>query len=390
MSRTTHAPLRRRYRTVLAAAVLTAAGLTGVAGPAAANPLADPPQIGHDLLPRPPIKQIEVDPLTGHVIDTNPAADPPLKPGSGLHEGKPAFVDVAVATVWTDSSSPRKVDQPALANPVKLDEWNANLKDTEVRRGLTGKTQTQALYGDEVRVLSLTKDWAKVAVRSQSDPGAKHGYEGWMPRAQLVGNPDFGKLRGTGELAVVKAVKTAVSDAPGGKAMKAVSTNTELPVLTRSDDAVRVRLPNGTTGWVKSADVRLQASGTGAPKPKPTDLTATAKRYEGIRYMWAGTSQYGFDCSGFTYAVFRSHGIDIPRDSGPQSKAGKSVKASQLQHGDLIFFANRGGKGSVHHVGMYIGGGKMIHAPNASKNVEIVDWKKWDRSGQFAGAKRYL
>ena len=66
------------------------------------------------------------------------------------------------------------------------------------------------------------------------------------------------------------------------------------------------------------------------------------------------------------------------------------MKASQLQHGDLIFFANRGGKGSVHHVGMYIGGGKMIHAPNASKNVEIVDWKKWDRSGQFAGAKRYL
>ena len=86
MSRTTHAPLRRRYRTVLAAAVLTAAGLTGVAGPAAANPLADPPQIGHDLLPRPPIKQIEVDPLTGHVIDTNPAADTNPDQDSGRHQ----------------------------------------------------------------------------------------------------------------------------------------------------------------------------------------------------------------------------------------------------------------------------------------------------------------
>lgn len=389
MSRTTHAPLRRRHRTVLAAAVLAAAGLTGAAGPAAAHPPADS-AASHGVLPRPPLKQLEIEPLTGHVIDANPAADRPLKPGSGLHAGKPAFVDVAVATVWTDSSSPRKVDQPALANPVRLDEWNANLTDTEVRRGLTGKTQTQALYGDEVRILELTKEWAKVAVRSQSDPGAKHGYEGWMPRAQLVGNPDFGTLRGAAELAVVTAVKTAVSDSPGGTAMKTVSTNTELPVLTRGEDSVRVRLPNGATGWVTSADVRLQASGTGAPKPRPADLVDTAKRYEGIRYLWAGTSQYGFDCSGFTYAVYRSHGIDIPRDSGPQSKAGASVKSSQLQPGDLIFFANRGGKGTVHHVGMFIGGGKMIHAPNASKNVEIVDWKKWDRAGQFAGAKRYL
>ncbi|MFB9775989.1 NlpC/P60 family protein [Brevibacterium otitidis] len=385
MSRYTRFPLRRRAGRALAAAVVIAAGAAGIAAPAAAQEV---PQHGENLLPKPPIKRF--DQLAGNVRDTNPKPEETRKPGSGLQEGKPAFVDVSVATLWTDPDSPRKVDEPALGNPVDLDKWNANLKNTETRRGLTGKTQTQALFGDEVRVLKLTENWAKVAVRSQSNPGDEHGYEAWVPRRQLVGNPDFEKLRSRGELAIVSTVTAAVTDAPGGKTIETAATNTGLPVLTSGESSVRVRLPDGGTGWVKAGDVRIFAQGEKPAKPKPSQLVDTAKRYDGVPYLWAGTSQYGFDCSGFTYAVYRQHGIDLPRDSGPQSESGTSVKASELQPGDLIFFAGKGGKGKVHHVGMYIGHGKMIHAPNASKTVEIVDWKKWDSGGEFSGARRYL
>ena len=58
----------------------------------------------------------------------------------------------------------------------------------------------------------------------------------------------------------------------------------------------------------------------------------------------AGTSGFGFDCSGFTHTIYKSHGITIPRDSGPQSRAGVAVDKENLQKGDLIFFAHDQGK----------------------------------------------
>src|SRR5699024_6040320 len=84
----------------------------------------------------------------------------------------------------------------------------------------------------------------------------------------------------------------------------------------------------------------------------------------------------------------RAHGIDLPRDSGDQAKAGKAVSSSNLKAGDLLFFSTP--SGTVHHVGMYVGDGKMIHSPNASKDVYVTDWKKWDTGNEFSGARRIL
>ena len=74
-----------------------------------------------------------------------------------------------------------------------------------------------------------------------------------------------------------------------------------------------------------------------------------------------------------------------------QATHGTAVNKDDLQKGDLLFFAYEQGKGSVHHVGMYIGDGKMIHAPNPASAVEIIDVfesKHW--SSEYAGARRYL
>jgi gamma-D-glutamyl-L-lysine dipeptidyl-peptidase len=328
--------------------------------------------------------------LAGGAADRTPEAIPAAEPGAGLKAGDTAFVGVAVATLWTTPGSPRTVDEPALGNPVRLGAWSSNLTRTEVRRDLTGKTQTQALFADEVRILDVDGDWARVAVRSQSAPGEKHGYPGWVPKRQLVENPGFDEAKESRKTAVVTAKTTELSARPGGEPVEQVAMNTELPVLAEAGDEIRVSLPDGSKAWADADDIRVHAPGEGPAAPKPSQLVATAEQFLDLRYLWAGTSAYGFDCSGFTYTVFRAHGIEIPRDSGPQSRGGTAVAAGDLAVGDLIFFAGNGGRGTVHHVGMYVGHGKMIHAPNASKSVEIVDWKKWDSGRQFAGAQRYL
>ena len=107
-------------------------------------------------------------------------------------------------------------------------------------------------------------------------------------------------------------------------------------------------------------------------------------------YLWAGISSWGYDCSGILYGVFRTHGIMIPRDSFYQAKGGKAVAKKNLQPGDLVFFAYNGGKGKVYHVGLYIGDGKMLHAPNYASKVKIETLNQGTYKKNYSGARRYL
>ena len=61
------------------------------------------------------------------------------------------------------------------------------------------------------------------------------------------------------------------------------------------------------------------------PKPKGIELVKTGKRFAGLPYLWAGNSAYGFDCSGFTYSIYKHHGILLPRDAADQFKKGTLV-----------------------------------------------------------------
>jgi hypothetical protein len=95
----------------------------------------------------------------------------------------------------------------------------------------------------------------------------------------------------------------------------------------------------------------------------PVDL---ANRFLGVPYLWGGTSDFGFDCSGFTQRLFRFSGIEIPRNSYEQRDASKDVgKLSDAVRGDLIFF-----KG---HVAIYLGKGRIIHANGHFSRVSYTD-----------------
>lgn len=306
-----------------------------------------------------------------------------------ISKGDTAYVDVTVASLWTSPSAPRTVDKPALSHPVDLAQWNKNLKRTEVRRDLTGKIDTQAVYGDQVKVLAVKGSWAKVAVVDQLTPKSKQGYPGWLPTKQLVENDRFGTLKKEQPRAILTKKKESLHGIEFTKDHGAsLSFNVDLPVIAQDVDDVRVALPGGGAAWVDADSVAVFDIDQKQALPSGAELVKTAKQFTGLRYLWAGVSAYGFDCSGFTYSMYRAHGIDIPRDSGDQAKFGTKVSSKHLKKGDLLFFSTP--RGTVHHVGMYIGNGKMIHSPNASKTVYITDWKKWDAGNEFSGARRIL
>ncbi len=106
------------------------------------------------------------------------------------------------------------------------------------------------------------------------------------------------------------------------------------------------------------------ASGDGAA------IAAYAQKFVGNPYVYGGTSlTNGADCSGFVQSVYAHFGISIPRTSRQQaSSAGKKVSLDALQPGDLIFYTSGG---SVNHVSMYIGGGKVVHASNRREGIKI-------------------
>lgn len=279
--------------------------------------------------------------------------------------GSTAAIDVSVATLWRAPGLARQIDAPALRNPVDLDRWNRNLASTAARAGLGSRVVTQALYGERVRVLAVRGGWAKVVVHDQPTPLDRRGYPGWLPVRQLATG-----FRATGAPGVVDR-STALLHLRG-RTLR-LSYGTRLPVTGR-DASGRwlVRTPDGS-GWISRGSLRPPAAPTGA------SVVAAAKRFLGLRYLWGGVSGWGFDCSGLVWDVFRAHGVTVPRDTGPQSRGGRSVPAGGLRPGDLVFYGS-----PATHVAIVAGHGKMIESPDSAHSVRLVPL----RPG-FTAARRY-
>ena len=98
-----------------------------------------------------------------------------------------------------------------------------------------------------------------------------------------------------------------------------------------------------------------------------------ACQYVGGRYVWGGNSlTNGVDCSGFTQQVLKHFGISVPRVSRDQARTGTAVSSQNMKPGDLIFYANR--RGTINHVGMYIGNGQVVNAASRRSGIRIYRW----------------
>jgi cell wall-associated NlpC family hydrolase len=100
------------------------------------------------------------------------------------------------------------------------------------------------------------------------------------------------------------------------------------------------------------------------------ELLKAVDEWYGVRYRSGGNTKKGVDCSGFTVAVYAAvYGISLPRVSRDQYRTARHISSTELQEGDLLFFDTRG-RGSISHVGIYLGNNKFIHA-SVSKGVMV-------------------
>jgi cell wall-associated NlpC family hydrolase len=127
-------------------------------------------------------------------------------------------------------------------------------------------------------------------------------------------------------------------------------------------------------------------AGGNVPSGHYTGVVGIAMQYLGVPYVWGGASPSGFDCSGFVMYVYAQVGVSLPHNTVAQWSYSNavSVPRSELQPGDLVFFAGLG------HVGIYVGNGQFIHAPHTGDVVRIDSLSGgWYRS-EYVGAKRIL
>ena len=124
------------------------------------------------------------------------------------------------------------------------------------------------------------------------------------------------------------------------------------------------------------------------PNPRPTIGTraaAIALKAVGIPYRWGGASPAnGFDCSGLVYWAYGRLGIPVPHSSYALYSRGRWVARSRMKAGDILFFSGLG------HVGIYIGRGRMIHAPHSGTNVQVVSLGRSSYGGRLVGVRRLV
>ena len=157
---------------------------------------------------------------------------------------------------------------------------------------------------------------------------------------------------------------------------------------------------NGKTGYVRSDYMTItkealssrgtEAAAASAASSKGSEIVAYAKQYLGVKYVYAGASSKGFDCSGYTMYVMKHFGYNLPHTATGQMGYGTSVAKSALQPGDLVFFCDpsRSGGKAASHVGIYIGSNQFIHASSVGGKVQIDSLSKAYYAKYYVGARR--
>lgn len=155
-------------------------------------------------------------------------------------------------------------------------------------------------------------------------------------------------------------------------------------VTSRSSTTPR---QNNNTNTNKPAETQNTTNQTNqATSKKGATVVQTASNYIGSSYVYGASGPNSFDCSGFTSYVYRQHGINLNRTAAGQYSNGTAVARSNLQPGDLVMF----GKSGINHVGIYIGGGNIVHAANRQRGVTIDTINSGYYNNNYVGARRVI
>ena len=171
-----------------------------------------------------------------------------------------------------------------------------------------------------------------------------------------------------------------------------LSKGTKVEVISTTNGWSKINY-NGSIGYVSSQYLSSSStdSSTSTTSSSVNKVISLAKSLFGKSYVWGAQGPSTFDCSGFTYYVFKNAAnITLPRVSQDQSTYGTYVSKSNLKVGDLVFFDTNGANdGNVSHVGIYLGNNQFIHASSSKGKVVISEMSSY-YSGAYVNARRVL
>ena len=253
--------------------------------------------------------------------------------------------------------------------------------------------------GTEVTVISTSNGWSKIK------SGSITGYvsSSYLSSTKPSGSSSSNTSTSTTVKYVTPSEGLNVRKGPSTSYEKItkLSKGTEVTVISTSNGWSKIKSGN-TTGYVSSEYLSSKKPSGASSSNTSTSSSSTstsaskvisyAKKLLGKPYVWGAQGPNGFDCSGFTYYVYKNAaGITLPRTSSQQSRYGTAVSKSNLKPGDLVFFDTSGpNNGGVTHVGMYIGNGQFIHAASGQGRVVINDLNSSYYVKAYVNARRVL
>lgn len=167
-------------------------------------------------------------------------------------------------------------------------------------------------------------------------------------------------------LAQVKALQKKLAEKSALATAKLAQAESLLAKLKKEDRERLARLAQEREDADQASSLQAAKSAAGVSGRAGLALKFALKQI-GDRYVFGADGMVYWDCSGLTMRAYQSAGVSLPHSSAAQSRMGKSIPFSQKKPGDLMFFGR-----PVSHVGIYLGGGKMVHAPRSGSRVKVA------------------
>ncbi len=171
------------------------------------------------------------------------------------------------------------------------------------------------------------------------------------------------ELAAAGQLKIARNAKQSVDSQLAEQQRLLSGIQAEIAALDRAEEARQAAAARASASSAFNG-FRTFPPPTRAPR---SGVVGVAQRYLGAPYVYGADGPNSFDCSGFTMFVYNQVGVGLPHNAAMQQSVCEPVGRSDLQPGDLVFFGS-----PAHHVGLYIGGGMMIHAPHTGDVVRIA------------------
>jgi uncharacterized protein YgiM (DUF1202 family) len=309
-----------------------------------------------------------------------------------------AGITTALDEFYQDARSPYQMAVQSLMNEISGDDNLAfaqvsNYVNIRDKAGEDGKIIGKLYNNSAASIIGEEKDWYQVISGSVT---------GYIKGEYLITGEEAKNIaKQLGErIAIVNTttLKVRKEASEDSEVLTLIPLGDDYRVLEELDGWVKIEYESGAYGYVSSDYVKVQtvyekavsieeeqkrlqsenSSDNGSSTKSNTASSVSSRiasyalQFEGNPYVWGGTSlTKGADCSGFTQSVFAHFGISIPRTSRTQANAGRRVSMDSLRPGDLIFYAK---SGTINHVAIYIGNGKVISASSPSAGIRISNY----------------